>query len=270
MDGIVENILQTFQTGANIIAHLASQAGYEIDATTIISTVVSIIALYFALLSLYRTIRYAIRTAIFIIKWILIIVIIAGSVGFVMSGGRAFTLLPVVNALFAYGLKMLGWGSLPQVEVGPAGLRVNGVKMELPEDFHQYGNAWKKFKRSSKRTNKVRSAFDSTNPKKSNQDPITDAAAIAQRLLVGNLGGMADAWQSVEVIQKGVADSFDALRSSLGLNEDVPEAVVEEDTASRKESIWADLRNWWENEAWKGLDEDEDEDKDATARTNSR
>ncbi|KAG8858005.1 hypothetical protein FRB96_005496 [Tulasnella sp. 330] len=268
MDNIVSNILQTLQTGANIIAYLASQAGYEIDTTTILSTVATVIALYFALLSLYRTITYAIRTAIFIIKWGVILVVIAGTAGFFMSGGQGgFTLLPVFNALFAQALKLLVWGAMPQVDLGPEGLRVNGVKMELPQEYHQYGEAWNKFKRSSKKATAgsgwTAPFTDSATNKKSRskskakKNLPTDAAAIAQRLLSGDLSGVAGAWQSVEAIQKGVSESFDALKTTLGLKEEeILEPVVEE-----AEGIWAGLRSWWDRESWK-----DDEEGKTTSR----
>lgn len=250
MDGILSTVLDALKTGANILAYLASRAGYEIDTTTILSTLATLIALYFAALSLYRTIAYAIRTAIFIVKWGVILVVLTGAAGYVMTGGQGgFTLFPVFNALFAWGLKLLGWGALPQVDVGPAGVRVNGVPMELPRDYHQYGDAWNKFKRSSKKAAGSSWTAPFATKKGSKKNPATDPLAIAQRLLGGDLGGVADAWQSVEAIQRGVQEGFDALKTTLGVKEDSSDPVAE---GVRATGMWANVRLWWENESWKG------------------
>jgi len=136
-------------------------------------------------------------------------------------------------------LKFLGWGFAPQVDVGQAGVRVNGVPLELPADYHQYGNAWRKFKRTStkaaKKAAKGRSIFAPFGSKKkgTKKSDATDPIAIAQKLLAGD--GLDGAMQSVQALQKGVAESFDAVKSALGVGaprKDEPE----------KEKSWAD---WW-------------------------
>jgi len=230
---LLDTLRQAAQIVLNLIQYAALQVGYELDTTTIASTIVSLIALYFTLVTIYRTATYAIRTAFWVAKWCLILYVIGGCAGFVMSGGqKGFTLVPVFELLFAYALKLVGWGGLPQVALQPDGIRVNGIPVELPNDYHQYGDAFRKFKSRSAKPKPRKGIFDRFNSKKTKQ-PDNAAAAFAQRILGDTFDFDAvDAMQSVEAIQKGVADSLEAVKKALSGETPEPE----------KTGGWA---NWW-------------------------
>lgn len=238
MENFVDRLQQAASIALDLIKYVCYKLGYELDTTTIASTLVSLIAIYFTIITIYRTTTYAIKTLFWLAKWALIFWVVAGTVGFFMAGGqRGFTVQPVVEALFALSLRMLGWGSLPDVRATPDGLTVNGIPLELPEDYHQYGAAWNKFKSrsaSKKKSGNSRSIFDafdskksasssSSSSKKKGKDKAqsnksdTPAAAIARGILGDKFDydAAAEAMQSVEAIQKGVADSFEALRKAV-------------------------------------------------------
>lgn len=151
----------------------------------------------------------------------MILYVVGGAVGWFLSGGKGFTFKPVLELAFAFALQLLGWGGLPDVQVQPGGaVRVNGVTLELPPDYHQYGDAWKRFKSKSQKKSKSssRSVFDwfddSKDSKKkgrSSTGNVSGAAAVAQGIL-GEDG--AAIVQSVEAIQKGVSDSFEAVKKA--------------------------------------------------------
>lgn len=220
MEGVLDTLTQAARTAFNFIHFAAYKLGYDIDTTTLASSIISLIAIYFTIITLYRTAAYAIRTVFWLAKWAMILYVLGGTVGWFLSGGKGFTFQPVFELAFSYALKLLGWGGMPDVQVQPNGaVRVNGVTLELPPDYHQYGDAWKRFKTKSQKGSKSssRSAFDrfdgskGSKKKGSSSGNVSGAAAIAQEFL-GDDG--AAIVQSVEAIQKGVSDSFEAVKKA--------------------------------------------------------
>ncbi|KAG9018079.1 hypothetical protein FRB90_012375 [Tulasnella sp. 427] len=230
MEGVLDTLAQVARGAFNLIHFAAYKLGYDIDTTTLASTLVSLIAIYFTIVTIYRTTTYAIRTLFWLAKWLMILYIVGGTVGWFLSGGKGFTFKPVFELLFSYALQLLGWKGLPDVQVQPGGgVLVNGVMLDLPPDYHQYGKAWNKFKSKSQKKSS-RSIFDrftndAQNSKKkgrSSRAPASGAAGIAQGILGDDAAAIV---QNVEAIQKGVSDSFEAVKKAWlgGAQNDVPE-----------------------------------------------
>ncbi|KAG8943044.1 hypothetical protein FRC04_003255 [Tulasnella sp. 424] len=221
MEGVLDTLAQGARTAFNLVHFTAYKLGYDLDTSTLASTLVSLIAIYFTVVTIYRTTTYAIRTVFWLAKWAMILYVVGGMVGWFLSGGKGFTFKPVFELAFAYALQLFGWGGLPDVQVQPGGaVRVNGVTLELPPDYHQYGDAWKRFKSKSQKKSKSssRSVFDRFDDSKASKKKgrtstgnVSGAAAVAQGIL-GEDG--AAIVQSVEAIQKGVSDSFEAVKKA--------------------------------------------------------
>ncbi|KIO23049.1 hypothetical protein M407DRAFT_113871 [Tulasnella calospora MUT 4182] len=252
MEGVLDTLTQAARTAFNLVHFVAYKLGYDIDTSTLASSILSLIAIYFTIITIYRTATYAIRTVFWLAKWALILYVVGGAVGWFLSGGKGFTFKPVLELAFAYALNLLGWGGLPDVQVQPGGgVRVNGVTLELPPDYHQYGDAWKRFKTKSQKRSKAssRSVFDRFDDSKGSKKKgrssgnVSGAAAVAQGIL-GDDG--AAIVQSVEAIQKGVSDSFEAVKKAWlgGAENDVrgeragwwPWSSNEEPSSRRKKS----------------------------------
>ena len=226
MDQLIETGSQFLTAASNIIRFTALQIGYDIpsfDTTSIASLIVSLCLIYFSLLMFYRTVSYAVRTTIFIVKWGVILYVLGCVAGFILSSGKAgFSWAPVFQLLWASTLKLVGLGldgHIPSIATDNAGrVLVNGVRVDVPGDYHQYGKAWNKFKKGAVKSKS----------KSRTEDPPSLAAVL------GGLLGTAERVQSVEAIQKGVAQSFDAMKKAvLGAPEPEPQP---------EEGGW---RSWW-------------------------
>jgi len=220
-------------------------SSFGIDLANAIPAIVSLISLYFTLLSLYRTTRFTLRFIYLFSKWAILFWVVASSIGFAMSGGKVFGLAPVLEVAIARGLERFGWDNVPDVAVDRDGIRVNGIKAELPLDYHQYGNTWQKFKsKTNKKTkHKSRSIFDrfdastsdilgftsskskeqkrgsssKSERRRTSQSGAGGSASIAQRVLGNALDlDVGELWQSVEAIQEEVKQTFGAVVEALG------------------------------------------------------
>ncbi|KAG8936309.1 hypothetical protein FRC02_003246 [Tulasnella sp. 418] len=234
-----EVIMQMILKGIDFITAKAQE--YDFDPTNpsaFIPIIVSLISVYFTVVSLWRTARMVIWLIFTIVKWTIMIWCLGSLFGLYLSGGKVFGWAPVVQTAISHSLQYLGWDRTA-VDVGHDGLRVNGVPL-TPEDLH--GEGWNRFKKRSKRKpGSIFSPFDSTK-KRSNKDKARsvppDAASIAQRIIGNALDfDPAEVWQSVEAIRGEVQETFNSIRESM----EVPEGAEVIDDRS----WWA---AWWDDD----------------------
>ncbi|CAE6471162.1 unnamed protein product [Rhizoctonia solani] len=85
---LASSLSSTINTLANALTHPTDPDSSE-ALKSLVPTLLSFLALYFTIMSVYRTIRSAIYLVIFMVKWAGILAALAIAVSYVMRGGNA-------------------------------------------------------------------------------------------------------------------------------------------------------------------------------------
>ncbi|KAG8904486.1 hypothetical protein FRB99_001662 [Tulasnella sp. 403] len=199
MDIVLDTFADIATVLNNTIHYIALQLGYDVSNSTIVVTIVAIIAAYFTLMTVYRTLLTTFRLTYFFLKLAFIAWFAASVFGLLTT--RTWTVVPAAELGLSGLFKLLGWG-VAKVAIGQNGVRVNGVPLELPKDYHQYGTAYNKFKSKSNTRVKKSSPFSPFNKPK-------EQRTVTQQLMSDE--GV-ELMESVEAIQKELQQGFDALK----------------------------------------------------------